>query len=254
MAKATKKTTKTAPKADNAKARRATRRNTERAEAAKTRRSKVERVSKVPTVPGFPQIQVVTGKGTGPRTVAGVIGVNRAQDEAAVCNDGSVHVCTKHLRAGINVERGRNWDDVNRQFLKILEGEKAASKHPAVLAKGVEGKFTEHSRKAHQDAKAAKGGSKKAEREQRKADKAAAKETRKAERAAKAAPKADDNRRISIADKKFTFGADGTARRSSWDACVKTAKAKGTAADYIKAGGKAKYLPRWVSAGAIKLG
>jgi hypothetical protein len=249
MAKAT-KTRKTAPKADNAKARRATARNAKREAANSTRKAKVVKASKVPTVPGYPSIEQCIGKGTGPKTIAGVVSINRQQDDAAVCNDGSLHKCTEHHRAGIRVLRGMEWDTVNRQYLKLLEGEAAAAKHPAVLAKGVEGKFTEHSRKAHQDAKAKKSAPAKAA----KASKADAKAARKAERAAKAAPKADDSRKLTVVDKKFTFGAEGTARRASWDAAVKTAKAKGTAADYIKAGGKAKYLPRWVSAGAIKLG
>lgn len=60
----------------------------------------------------------------------------------------------------------------------------------------------------------------------------------------------EDSRKITITDKAFTFGAPGTARRSCWDAMV---KAK-TVAEYVAAGGKVKYLGRWQSAGAIKLG
>lgn len=78
----------------------------------------------------------------------------------------------------------------------------------------------------------------------------AAKEARKAKRAETAAPKADDTRKIAVVDKKFTYGKEGTSRRASWDACT---KAK-TVADYAAAGGAVKYLPRWVAAGAIKLG
>lgn len=73
---------------------------------------------------------------------------------------------------------------------------------------------------------------------------------KKAARAAKATPKADDARKITIVDKKFSYGAEGTSRRASWDAC----KASKTVAEYAAKGGALKYLPRWAAAGAIKLG
>ena len=66
----------------------------------------------------------------------------------------------------------------------------------------------------------------------------------------KAAPKADDTRKITVLDKDFQFGREGTARNKAWLACI---KAK-TVSDYAKAGGALKYLPRWVAAGAITLG
>ena len=116
-----------------------------------------------------------------------------------------------------------------------------------VLANGVSGRGNPHSAKAVQDQKAkAKAVGK--------ADKVAAKgkvaADKKEARAAKAAPKADDNRKIAIVDKKFVYGREGTARRAAWDACVSAR----TVADYAKKGGALKYLPRWTAAGAIKLG
>lgn len=215
-----------------------------------TNKAKAARVTKAtaPTVKGFPNVPIITGKGTGDNTIAAIIPVNRNNDDAALLNDGSVHICSKHMRAGITVKSGMNWDTVNKDFLAMARKEKEAAPAAAALARGVEGKFTEHSRKAASDSKRSAK-----ETKMTKTTKETKKTARKAERAAKAAPKADDTRRISILDKKFTFGGEGTARRASWDFATAVAKAKGTAADYIAKGGKAKYLPRWVAAGAIKL-
>lgn len=126
--------------------------------------------------------------------------------------------------------------------------EKAKANPPvAKLANGLDGRSAPHSAKAVGDA-AGKGNPAKgpAKSEPKPADKKAA---RKEAKAATAAPKADDKRSITIVKKDFAFGREGTARRASWDICL---KAK-TAADYIAKGGAAKYLPRWVAAGAIKL-
>lgn len=115
----------------------------------------------------------------------------------------------------------------------------------AQLAKGLGAHNAPHAAKSVSDA-AAKG---------RAAGKAAPKTAPKAKATtAKAAPKGDDTRKIALLKKDFTFGGDGSARRTSWDICAAVIKAKGTAGDYVNKGGKAKYLPRWVSAGAIKLG
>jgi hypothetical protein len=127
------------------------------------------------------------------------------------------------------------------------DAEKAKAPKPVGhLAAGLDGRNSPHSAKAVQDNRAAakKGAPAAAPKP---ADKKAA---RVAAKAATAAPKADDKRAITIVKKDFAFGREGTARRQSWDVCL---KAK-TAAAYIAAGGAAKYLPRWVSAGAIKLG
>jgi hypothetical protein len=126
----------------------------------------------------------------------------------------------------------------------------AAKQEAAGLAKGVDGRSAPHSAKSMQDGRAKAKASNKADAKGANAkatvDKKAA---RKAERAAKSAPKADDNRKITILNKKFEFGREGTARRLSWDTCMKSK----TVADYAAAGGKLKYLPRWATAGAIKL-
>lgn len=122
--------------------------------------------------------------------------------------------------------------------------EKAKANSPvAKLANGLDGRSAPHSAKSVADA-AGKGNPAKAA--PKAADKKAA---RKEAKAATAAPKADDKRAITIVKKDFAFGREGTARRASWDICLKSK----TAADYIAKGGAAKYLPRWVSAGAIKL-
>ena len=115
------------------------------------------------------------------------------------------------------------------------------------LARGLDGRNAPHSKAALRAERAAAKGTNKADK---RAEREKAKAERKAARAARAAPKADDTRRITILDKNFTFGREGTARNLSWLACK---KAK-TVADYAKAGGKLKYLPRWAAAGAIKLG
>lgn len=119
------------------------------------------------------------------------------------------------------------------------------------LAKGLDARNAPHSHKALGDDRARAKTAAKADAAQERGKQAAEKKAaRKAERSAKAVPKADDNRKITIVDKNFTFGREGTARNLSWLACK---KAK-TVAEYAKAGGALKYLPRWVSAGAIKLG
>lgn len=123
----------------------------------------------------------------------------------------------------------------------------AAKREAAGLAKGVDGRNSPHSAKALGDERAKAKGSNKADK---KVEKEKAKADRKAARAAKASPKADDTRKITILKKDFAFGREGSARRMSWDACLKSK----TVADYAKAGGKLKYLPRWSTAGAIKLG
>lgn len=140
---------------------------------------------------------------------------------------------------------------VGKTFLiakKLAESIKAAQ--PAGhLARGVDGHNSPHSTKAHADKRAAERKGAKAA-EPKPSPTAAKKEARKAERAEKAAPKAGDKRTITVVDKGFTFGREGSARRDNWDKAV---KAK-TVDAYLSAGGAAKYLPRWVAAGAIKLG
>lgn len=109
------------------------------------------------------------------------------------------------------------------------------------MARGVSNRDAPHSRAALRKARAAE------------ATTAPAKERavkRKAERASRAAPKADDTRKITVLNKAFTFGAEGTARNMSWLAC----KSSKTVAEYAAKGGALKYLPRWAAAGAIKLG
>lgn len=195
-------------------------------------------------VPGYPKVPVVTGKGTTGRTIATIVSANRGQDQLAILNDGSKHPCTKHLGAGVAVKPGMLWDTVNSQLLAIqrsdAEARSAAPKPSAGLATGVDARSAPHSAKAVSDQRGAGKAAKAA-----KPDKAA----KKAARAAKAAPKADDARKIKLVDKKYSYGGEGTARRASWDA----ARSSATVQAYLKAGGKAKYLPRFVAAGAIQL-
>lgn len=174
------------------------------------------------------------------RIVKELSAANRGNDTVAILHDGTTHVVTDYHTNGVTVKVGDNFDDRKKAYLAKVR-ERAEHKGPGHLAKGLDGRNAPHSVKAHQDHK--RGTAKPAAKAEKKAE-------RKAARAARAAPKSDDARKITIVDKKFTFGGDGTARRASWDAC----KAAKTVADYLKAGGKAKYLPRWVSSGAIKLG
>lgn len=190
------------------------------------------------TVPGHDNIKLVTGKGVTGRTVAAIISANKGADEAAILNDGTTHRVTEHLKAGVLVKAGLDFDNANRTFLAMQRAEEEAKKQTPKLANGVDARTAPHSAKAVSDAKKA-------------ATPAEKKAARKVAKAAKAAPKSDNNAKVTHVDKKFSFGGEGTARRASWDAFVKVAKAKGTVADYIAAGGKAKYLPRWRTAGAI---
>jgi hypothetical protein len=111
--------------------------------------------------------------------------------------------------------------------------------NPGKLAKGLDVHNAPHSTKAMADSKG------------KPAPKAAkpAKVAKPKVAKGNATPKADDPRSIVHLRKDYVFGAEGTARRASWDTCVKSK----TVAAYLASGGKAKYLPRWVSAGVIKL-
>lgn len=136
-----------------------------------------------------------------------------------------------------------------RKFTELWAETKKNS--PATLAGGLDGRNAPHSSKAVSDKRGAAKGTNKADKVQaRKATEQVKKAERKAVRAEKAAPKADDNRKIAIVDKKFSYGKEGSARNASWLAC----KGSKTVAEYAAKGGALKYLPRWVSAGAIKLG
>lgn len=147
---------------------------------------------------------------------------------------------TKEFKAA--AVSGKVFHPVVKLVAEITAADKA--KHPGKLAAGLDGRSAPHSSKAVADARVKdKPAAKAATAPAKKQAKAAAK-------AEKAAPKADDNRKITLLDKKFTYGKDGTSRRSAWGACAKSK----TVADYAAAGGALKYLPRWVAAGAIKLG
>lgn len=152
----------------------------------------------------------------------------------------------KQLQAETEADLRKIARETGAKRVAEIEREKAAKAKPVGhLAKGLDAQNSPHSVKAIADAKRKAGPAAKA------APKVAEKKVaRTAERAAKAAPKADDARKIKVLDRKFTYGKEGTSRRASWDACMKAQ----TVADYAKAGGALKYLPRWVAAGAIKLG
>lgn len=122
---------------------------------------------------------------------------------------------------------------------------KALPVREAKVAKGLDTRNAPQTMKAVADQRRAKSATKAPAKEA----KATAKAERKAARAAKAAPKADDTRKIKVLDKKFSFGGEGTSRRAAWDAVANGR----TVAEFVKAGGKVKYLPRWVAAGAIAL-
>lgn len=156
----------------------------------------------------------------------------------------------KQLQAETEADLRKIARETGAKRVAEIEREKAAKAKPVGhLAKGLDAQNSPHSVKAIADAR------RKAPLERLKHHVTGAiargekKAVRAVERAAKAAPKADDTRRIKVLDRKFTYGKEGTARRASWDACMKAQ----TVADYAKAGGALKYLPRWVAAGAIKL-
>lgn len=125
--------------------------------------------------------------------------------------------------------------------------ERAATIVQQGMARGLSTRDAPHSAKSMYDHRRHEKTSNKADARQARLEREA---NRKAARAKRAAPKADDERKITIVDKKFSFGREGSARNASWLACKKSK----TVAEYADKGGALKYLPRWVSAGAIKLG
>lgn len=146
-----------------------------------------------------------------------------------------------------DAERKQTMEAELRTEAKASGAPRVAAQNKPVghLARGLDSRNAPHSAKAVADNKAKEKPATKAEKA-----KPAPRADKKAATAAKAAPKSDDARKITVLDKKFTYGKEGTTRRSSWDACT---KAK-TVADYAAAGGALKYLPRWAASGAIKLG
>jgi hypothetical protein len=129
---------------------------------------------------------------------------------------------------------------VGRSLSALRDAIKALPPKPAKLARGLDTQSAPHSAKAVSDGHRAG-----------KADKPA-KAPKPAKVAKEKAPKADanDTRAIKVLDKAYSYGAEGSKRRESWDA----AKSSKTVAAYLAAGGKAKYLPRFVAAGAISVG
>lgn len=111
------------------------------------------------------------------------------------------------------------------------------------MARGLSNRDAPHSAKAVKDKriayKAATPGAK-AKARQREA---------KEQRAEKAKVLALGTAKITIVDKDFTFGKEGTARNRAWLACKKSK----TVGEYLKNGGVKKYLARWEKAGAIKV-
>lgn len=57
---------------------------------------------------------------------------------------------------------------------------------------------------------------------------------------------------IKILDAKFSFGAEGTVRRKSWDA-LKSQKGTKTLEAYKANGGLRKYIRRWEKMGVIQV-
>jgi hypothetical protein len=166
--------------------------------------------------------------------------------------EGETLIVPKHRFTGKVAEAakvGQPW----AEFKRVWEAAKA--ENTGKLAAGLDARSAPHSAASVRDARP-KAANKADAVTQKPAKPAMAKRAQeaKAERKAKAAttaaPKADDARKITVVDKKFTYGKEGSSRNASWIACT---KAK-TVADYAKAGGAVKYLPRWVAAGAIKLG
>lgn len=164
----------------------------------------------------------------------------------AVCKEGEQTIVPKHRFHGDVALAGA----VGKSYRDFVALWKAAQKASGgKLASGLDGRSAPHSAKAVADrrGKAAAAPAKASN----KTDKAQARKAAAVEKkAARATPKADDNRKITVVDKAFGYGKPGSARNASWLAC---AKAK-SVAEYAAKGGALKYLPRWVAAGAIKLG
>lgn len=199
------------------------------------------------------QVTEINAKTAAPKSAAKVtksdvitVSKNAANGAAYLAVDapGNPTLLIPHNRLSADLRKLAN---VGGSYKALVAAWKVVQANPPVakLANGVDSRSAPHASKAVADAKAKSTPAKAAPKAKADGKKA----ERKAERAAKAAPKGDDKRAITIVKKDFAFGREGTARRSSWD---KAMKAK-TVAAYIAAGGAAKYLPRWVSAGAIKL-
>lgn len=64
-----------------------------------------------------------------------------------------------------------------------------------------------------------------------------------------------DARVITLKDKEFVYGGEGTTRRKSWDALAKAfgKNGKATVGEFKENGGAVKYLSRWEGAKAIAI-
>lgn len=90
-----------------------------------------------------------------------------------------------------------------------------------------------------------------AKREAAKRDELKAREAKgKAERKAKREAVSTETTKITILNKAYVFGREGSTRNANWQTCLRSK----TVGDYLANGGLKKYLPRWEQAGAIRLG
>lgn len=83
-------------------------------------------------------------------------------------------------------------------------------------------------------------------RDQRKEREVKAKVERKQKREAVSS----DATKITILNKAYVFGREGSTRNACWQTCLGSK----TVGDYLANGGAKKYLPRWEAAKAIRLG
>lgn len=125
------------------------------------------------------------------------------------------------------------------------EKESMAKLHPThypqtKLARGLDVHNSPHS------VAAARAKREAAKRDERKAREQASKAERKQKREAVST----DSTKITILNKDFVFGREGSTRNACWQTCLRSK----TVGDYLGNGGAKKYLTRWEAAKAIRLG
>lgn len=145
------------------------------------------------------------------------------------------------LSRATGTKRIATLEQERRDQLKEQDMAKHPTHYPQTkLARGLDSQNSPHSVAAAR-----------AKREAAKRDELKAREAKgKAERKAKREAVSTETTRITILNKAFVFGREGSTRNACWQTCLKSK----TVGDYLGNGGAKKYLPRWEAAGAIRLG
>lgn len=156
------------------------------------------------------------------------------------------------LRNGMEQELRRLSRTTGTRRIATIEQERRAKEKEAMhpthypqtkLARGLDARNSPHSAAAMRAKRQAAKASVVTERKVREA-------TAKAERKAKREAVSTDSTRITIVNKAFVFGREGSTRNACWQTCLRSK----TVGDYLGNGGAKKYLARWEAAGAIRLG